>query len=54
VRFEISDMERTTGVIMVKLTRDASGQGPWSMTGIGAFHDGKTVRAMIDPAAAIL
>lgn len=51
VRFELSESERHTAVIMAALYRT----GPtWSMQAIGSFHDARTVRAMVDPARAVL
>ena len=51
VRFDLTDSEPRTGVVMSVLRRS----GPaWEMTAIGEFHDGKTVRAMYGPAEAIL
>jgi stress response protein SCP2 len=46
VRFDLSDSKPQTGLVMCKVQR---GQGGWVMTAIGEFHDGKTVRAMVDP-----
>ncbi|MDN5858275.1 MAG: tellurium resistance TerZ family protein, partial [Pseudonocardia sp.] len=43
VRFDLTDSEPRTGVIMSVLRRAGSA---WEMTAIGEFHDGKTVRAM--------
>jgi stress response protein SCP2 len=43
VRFDLSDSEPRTGVVMSVLHRN----GPaWEMTAIGEFHDGRTARAM--------
>jgi stress response protein SCP2 len=47
VRFDLSDSKPQTGLVMCKIQRGESG---WIMTAIGEFHDGKTVRAMVDPA----
>lgn len=47
VRFDLSDSKPQTGLVMCKVQR---GQQGWVMTAIGEFHDGKTVRAMVDPA----
>jgi stress response protein SCP2 len=47
VRFDLSDSKPSTGLVMCKVQRGAQG---WVMTAIGEFHDGKTVRAMVDPA----
>ena len=47
VRYDLTESERSTGVIMSVLVRS----GPaWDMTAIGEFHDGKTARAMYEPA----
>lgn len=43
VRFDLTDSAARTGVIMSVLRR--AGEA-WTMTAIGDFHDGKTVRAM--------
>ena len=51
VRFDLTDSEPRTGVIMSVLRRS----GPaWEMTAIGEFRDGKTVRAMYEPAEAVV
>ena len=47
VRFDLSDSKPQTGLVMCKVQR---GQQGWVMTAIGEFHDGKTVRAMVEPA----
>jgi stress response protein SCP2 len=47
VRFDLSESKPQTGLVMCKVQR---GQQGWVMTAIGEFHDGKTVRAMVDPA----
>ncbi|MEU0933944.1 TerD family protein [Embleya sp. NPDC005971] len=47
VRFDLSATEPRTGVLMCKLVRE----GPvWSMTALGRFADGRTVRKLVDPA----
>ena len=43
VRFDLTDSEPRTGVVMSVLRRSGAA---WEMTAIGEFHDGKTVRAM--------
>jgi stress response protein SCP2 len=48
VRFDLSDSKPQTGLVMCKIQR---GEGGWVMTAIGEFHDGKTVRAMVQPSA---
>jgi len=51
VRFDLTDSQARTGVIMSVLRRN----GPaWDMTAIGEFHDSKTVRAMYGPAEAVV
>jgi stress response protein SCP2 len=47
VRFDLTDSEPRTGVIMSVLRRAGDA---WEMTAIGDFHDGKTARAMFGPA----
>jgi stress response protein SCP2 len=47
VRFDLTDSEPRTGVVMSVLRRSGAA---WEMTAIGEFHDGKTVRAMYGPA----
>lgn len=47
VRFDLSDSQPRTGVVMSVLRRDGAA---WTMTAIGEFHDGKTARAMYGPA----
>ena len=47
VHFELSDSEARTAVLMCKLVRE----GPhWTMTALGRFADGRTVRKLVDPA----
>ncbi|MFJ5677236.1 TerD family protein [Streptomyces sp. NPDC093097] len=52
VRFELTDSEARTGVLMAKLIRRHSGE--WEMTALGSFVDARTVRGMVKPAAAAL
>ncbi|RKN06342.1 TerD family protein [Streptomyces radicis] len=52
VRYDLTHSEPRTGVILCKLVRQFSGE--WHMTAVGEFADGKTVRAMAKPSAAIL
>ena len=52
VRFDLSDSSAHTGVLMCKLVRQ--GDGTWSMTALGTFSDGKTVKKMVGPARAAL
>ncbi len=50
VRFDLTDAEPRTGVLMCLMRRQ--GDGTWSMTALGDFHDGRNVKKMIDPARA--
>ncbi len=52
VRFDLAESPPSTGVLMCKLVRQ--GDGSWSMTALGQFHDGRTVKAMVKPAKAVL
>lgn len=52
VRFDLSDSKPHTGVVMCKIVREADGS--WAMTALGEFHDGKTVKAMVDPSRRLL
>jgi stress response protein SCP2 len=47
VRFDLTDSEPRTGVIMSVLVRAGA---TWDMTAIGEFHDGTSARAMFEPA----
>lgn len=47
VRFDLTDSEARTGVIMSVLHRSGDA---WDMTAVGEFQDGKTARAMYGPA----
>jgi stress response protein SCP2 len=49
VRYNLSDAQASTGVIMAMLRRTAS--GPWEMRAIGDFHDGRTVKNLLEPAS---
>jgi len=48
VRFDLSESKPATGLVMCKVQRVPNGP-VWTMTAIGEFHDGKTVRAMVEP-----
>ncbi|WP_239309536.1 MULTISPECIES: TerD family protein [unclassified Frankia] len=48
VRFDLSESKPHTGLVMCKVARQQGGPH-WTMTAIGEFHDGKTVRAMVGP-----
>jgi stress response protein SCP2 len=52
VRFDLSESQPNTGVLMVTLSRTPT--GVWEMQALGEFSDGKTVRAMVGPATAAL
>ncbi len=52
VRFDLVESPRSTGVVMCKLVRQADGS--WQMTALGVFENGKTVKAMIPRARALL
>jgi stress response protein SCP2 len=52
VRFELSGAQPHTGVLMAVLSRASA--GTWDMRALGEFHDGKTVKAMVGPAAELL
>ncbi|MFC8452667.1 TerD family protein [Kitasatospora sp. NPDC057223] len=52
VRFDLTQSEAHTGVVMCKLVRQFSGE--WVMTAIGEYVDAKTARAMVKPASAML
>ncbi|MFR0351769.1 TerD family protein [Streptomyces sediminimaris] len=49
VRFDLTNAEAQTGVMMAKLIRQFSGE--WEMTALGEFVKGRTVRSMVKPAA---
>ncbi|WP_035794798.1 TerD family protein [Kitasatospora mediocidica] len=52
VRFDLTNAEPHTGVVMCKLVRQFSGE--WVMTAIGEYVDSKTARGMVKPAASML
>ncbi|MEU9209669.1 TerD family protein [Streptomyces sp. NPDC048415] len=49
VRFDLTNAEPQTGVIMAKLIKQFSGE--WEMTALGDFVKSRTVRGMVKPAA---
>ncbi|MGI5140922.1 MULTISPECIES: TerD family protein [unclassified Streptomyces] len=49
VRFDLTNAEPQTGVMMAKLIRQFSGE--WEMTAMGEFVKARTVRNMVKPAA---
>ncbi|MEU7643800.1 TerD family protein [Streptomyces huasconensis] len=52
VRFDLTNAEAQTGVMMAKLIKQFSGE--WEMTGMGQFVKSRTVRGMVKPAAQAL
>lgn len=49
VRFDLTNAEAQTGVMMAKLIKQFSGE--WEMTAMGDFVKSRTVRGMVKPAA---
>ncbi|MGW3665760.1 TerD family protein [Streptomyces sp. NPDC005141] len=49
VRFDLTNAEAQTGVMMAKLIKQFSGE--WEMTALGDFAKSRTVRGMVKPAA---
>ncbi|WP_442907744.1 TerD family protein [Kineococcus sp. G2] len=47
VRYELSDTQDTTAVLMAAVVRDGAA---WSMRALGEFRSGRTVRKLVDPA----
>ncbi|MFD7438290.1 TerD family protein [Streptomyces sp. NPDC059861] len=52
VRFDLTNAEAQTGVLMAKLIRQFTGE--WEMTAMGDFVKARTVRNMVKPAAQAL
>lgn len=52
VRFDLTNAEPRTGVLMCKLVRQFSGE--WEMTALGDFADARTAKGMVKPGAAAL
>jgi stress response protein SCP2 len=52
VRFDLTNAEPQTGVMMAKLIRQYSGE--WEMTAMGNFVKARTVRGMVKPSAEAL
>ncbi|MFF7329413.1 TerD family protein [Streptomyces sp. NPDC008150] len=52
VRFDLTNAEAQTGVLMAKLVRQFSGE--WDMTALGDFVKSRTVRGMVKPGAGAL
>ncbi|WP_374115800.1 TerD family protein [Kineococcus sp. TRM81007] len=51
VRYDLSDTEDTTAVLMAAVVRDGAA---WSMRALGEFRSGRTVRKLVDPARELL
>lgn len=49
VRFDLSDAQPNTGVLMAVLSRNP--HGTWEMRALGRFHDGKKAKDMVVPAS---
>ncbi len=49
VRYDLSNAEPHSAVLMAMLRRTPS--GAWEMRAIGEFHDARTVKKLVDPAA---
>jgi stress response protein SCP2 len=49
VRFDLTDTQPSTAVLMAIVRR--SGPGQWSVRAIGEYHDCRTVRKLVGPAA---
>ncbi len=49
VRYDLSNAEPRSAVVMAMLRRTPA--GPWEMRAIGEFHDARTVKKLVDPAA---
>ena len=49
VRYELSNAEPRSAVLMAMLRRTSS--GPWEMRALGEFHDARTAKKLVDPAA---
>ncbi len=52
VRFDLTESQPSTGVLMCAITRTPAGS--WEMRAIGTYHDGKSGKAMVKPATAAL
>ncbi|MYS19625.1 Stress response protein SCP2, partial [Streptomyces sp. DvalAA-14] len=52
VRFDLTNGEARTGVLMAKLVKQFSGE--WEMTALGQFVDARTAKALQKPGAAAL
>ena len=52
VRYELTDSQASTGVLMCVMRRQAD--GTWTMTALGEYANGKTVKKMVEPARSAL
>ncbi|MEU3462433.1 TerD family protein [Streptomyces sp. NPDC006733] len=52
VRFDLTNGEARTGVLMCKMVKQFSGE--WEMTALGDFIDSRSAKGMVKPAAAAL
>ncbi|MFR9676623.1 TerD family protein [Streptomyces sp. TR06-5] len=52
VRYDLTNAEPRTGVLMCKMVRQFSGE--WDMTALGEYVDSRTVRGMVKPGGAAL
>lgn len=52
VRFDLTNSEPHTAVLMCALTRTPA--GPWEMRAIGTYHNARTVTKLVSPAVAAL
>jgi stress response protein SCP2 len=52
VRFDLTNAEARTAVMMAKLVRQTTGE--WEMTALGEFVDSRTAKGMVKPAAQVL
>lgn len=52
VRFDLTKSEPYTAALMCVLTRTPSGS--WEMRAVGEYHNGRTVKKLVGPAAAVL
>ncbi|MEV6009007.1 TerD family protein [Streptomyces sp. NPDC051976] len=52
VRFDLTNGEARTGVLMAKFVKQYSGE--WEMTALGQFIDSRTAKGMVNPGAAAL
>jgi stress response protein SCP2 len=49
VRFDLSETQPSTAVLLTIVRR--TGQGSWDLRAIGEFHDARSVKKLVDPAA---